>query len=300
MKILRTPDERFAGLTDFPYPPQYREWEGLRLAHIDEGPNDAPVALMISGEPTWSYLYRKMIPGLLAAGYRVVAPDNPGFGRSDKPADDDWYVIARHVEALAHLIETLDLRRITLFVQDWGGPIGLRQATTQPERFERLVILNTWLHHADYDYSPGILGWRESATDPARLGGDMPTGYIVSRSLRREGHDLDAVAAAYDAPFPSVEFKAGARRFPFCLPFAKPDLGQAEQQAADYAKLPALPMPKHVIFGDADVVFKPEWGRTWAERLGATFDVIPGGGHFVQEEAGAEIVEAFLARLRET
>ena len=171
MKILRTPDERFAGLTDFPYPPQYREWEGLRLAHIDEGPNDAPVALMISGEPTWSYLYRKMIPGLLAAGYRVVAPDNPGFGRSDKPADDDWYVIARHVEALAHLIETLDLRRITLFVQDWGGPIGLRQATTQPERFERLVILNTWLHHADYDYSPGILGWRESATDPARLGG---------------------------------------------------------------------------------------------------------------------------------
>ena len=146
MEIIRTPETHFDGLPDFPWQPHYREWSGLRLAHLDEGPPEAPVALLVHGEPTWSYLYRKMIPGLLDAGYRVIVPDHAGFGRSDKPVGDDWYTIARHVSALRHLIEALDLQKITLFVQDWGGPIGLRQAAEIPERFERLVILNTWLH----------------------------------------------------------------------------------------------------------------------------------------------------------
>jgi haloalkane dehalogenase len=296
MQVLRTPDECFATLSDFPWQPHYRDWQGLRLAHIDEGPRDAPVALLVHGEPTWSYLYRRMIPGLLAAGYRVVAPDHAGFGRSDKPVDDAWYVIARHVEALTHLIETLDLQRITPFVQDWGGPIGLRQVRLMPARFERLVILNTWLHHAGFTYSPGIRQWREMALDPARLGGDMPTGAIVAGSLRRDGQDRAAVFAAYAAPFPTAAHKAGARRFPFCIPFGEPEAGQATEQALDQAFLRTSPLPKHLLFGDADTVFAADWGREWAAQLGATFDIVAGAGHFLQEEAGEEIVERFLAR----
>lgn len=297
MEFVRTEEAAFSQLNDYPFSPIYRHWSGLRLAHIDEGPRDAPIALLVHGEPTWGYLYRKMILGLLTAGYRVVVPDHAGFGRSDKPTDDNWYTIAKHVDALGHLIASLDLRRITLFVQDWGGPIGLRQVTSHPARFERLVILNTWLHHENYDYSPSIKWWRSAALDPTQLGGDMPTGAIVAGSLRREGQNKEAVYFAYNAPYPSINAKAGARRFPFCLPFAEPDLGQALEQARDYAVLPTLDMPKHLIFGDADEIFTADWGRAWATSLpGATFDTIPGAGHFVQEEAGAEIVSTYLAR----
>lgn len=296
METFRTPDARFAALGDAPEA-EYVMWEGLRLAHVDLGPRNAPVALLVHGEPTWSYLYRKMIPGLLNAGYRVVAPDNPGFGRSDKPTEDSWYDLSRHVAALRARIEALDLRQITLFVQDWGGPIGLRQVVEDPERFERLVILNTWLHHEGYAYSDGIRAWRKAALDPDRLGGDMPTGRIVARSLRRPGHDLDAVARAYDAPFEGPASKAGARRFPDCIPLEDPAPGQASLQARDYEALKQMPMPKHVIFGDADEVFPAAQGEAWARVLAnATFDTVPGAGHFVQEDAGEEVVEIFLRR----
>lgn len=137
----------FADLPEFPWTPTYRAWRSLRLAHVDEGPKAAPVALLIHGEPAWSYLYRTMIPPLLAADYRCIAPDLPGFGRSAKPTDEDWYELRAHVDAIAGLIADEDLRRITLFCQDWGGPIGLRRVTMSPDRFERLVITNTWLHH---------------------------------------------------------------------------------------------------------------------------------------------------------
>jgi haloalkane dehalogenase len=298
MDIVRTPDERFAGLPGWPYAPRYLDWSGLRLHYIDEGPRDAPVALLIHGEPTWSYLYRKIVPPLLAAGFRCVAPDHAGFGRSDKPVDDSWYVIARHVAALRFLIETLDLRDITLMVQDWGGPTGLRQAVEMPERFARLAILNTWLHHDGFVYSDGIRRWRAMATDPARLGGDMPTGRIVAGSLRREGHDRAAVAAAYDAPFEHARAKAGARRFPFCIPFAEPEAGDAAAQARDFARLKALDRPVHVIFGDADEVFTADWGRAWASMLrNATFDAVAGAGHFVQEDAGEEVAAILLRRI---
>jgi haloalkane dehalogenase len=294
--VYRAPEARFDALTNFPYAPHYRDWQGLRLAHYDEGPRDAPVALLVHGMPTWGYLYHTMIPPLLAAGYRIVAPDHPGFGRSDKPTDDNWYRTSRHVESLRQLIETLDLKRITLFVHDWGGPIGLRQVVEMPDRFARLAIMNTWLHHDGFTYNDGVRWWREAAADPAQYGGDMPTGQIVAAGLGREGHDKEAVAAAYDAPFEGVESKAGARRFPVCLPFGDPELGDAALQARDYEALPKLAMPKHVLFGDADLTFTTEWGRQWAEQLGATFDIIPGAGHFCQEDAGADVVEAFLAR----
>ena len=152
--IYRTPDSAFEGLADFPYAPNYLEWDGLRTHYVDEGPKNAPVALLLHGEPTWSYLYRKMIPPLLAAGYRCVAPDHIGFGRSDKVTNDKWYVIDRHIERLSGLIARLDLQDITVFMQDWGGPIGLINVVETPDRFARLAILNTWLHHDGFDYTP--------------------------------------------------------------------------------------------------------------------------------------------------
>jgi haloalkane dehalogenase len=299
VEILRTPEARFASLDDYPFEPHYLEWKGLRIHYVDSGPGSAGVALLLHGEPTWSYLYRTMIPPLAAAGFRCIAPDHLGFGRSDKPADDGWYVIERHCEALRFLIGALDLRRVLLVVQDWGGPIGLRQAVDQPARFERLVILNTWLHHEGFVYSDGIRRWREAATDPARLGGDMPCGRIVAGSLQRPGHDKARVARAYDAPFPDASFKAGARRFPWCIPFAELVDGNAADQARCYEALARWRGPVHVMFGDADPVFPAEWGARWSRVIpGASFERIEGAGHFVQEEAGGELAERILAHVR--
>ena len=291
----RTPDARFLGLPDYSFAPHYLDWRGLRVHHLDEGPRDAPVMLLLHGEPTWSYLYRRIIPRLVAAGYRCVAPDLVGFGKSDKITDDAWYVIERHCETLRFVIETLDLRRIALVCQDWGGPIGLRQAVDLPERFARLVIANTWLHHAGYEYSPGIRGWRAAATDPNKLGGDMPTGRIVAGSLRRPGHDRDAVARAYDAPFPDAASKAGARRFPFCIPLAEPAAGNAGDQQRCFDALLRYPHPVHFAFGDADEVFDFGWAERWHSLVpGSTLDRIPGAGHFVQEDASAELADVIL------
>ncbi len=294
-------DDRFADLPGYPFAPHYREWNGLRLHHLDEGPADAdadadaPVFLLVHGEPTWSYLYRNWIPPLVAAGYRCIAPDHPGFGRSDKPTDDTWYVIERHIEALRHLIDTLDLRRIHLVVQDWGGPTGLRQLCDQPERFERVFILNTWLHHEGFEYGEGIRWWRQAALDPAQLGGDMPTGRIVANSCRRDGHDRAALTHAYDAPFPDAASKAGARRFPFCIPFGEPVAGNAVDQERCFRALPSLSVPKHLIWGDADNVFTWDWAERWHALLpGSTLDRVPGAGHFVQEDATEDCVAAVL------
>jgi tRNA(adenine34) deaminase len=171
---LRTPEARFQDLRGFPWEPRYLadlpSAQGLRLHYVDEGPRNAPIALLLHGMPTWSYLYRHMIPPLLAVGFRCIAPDHIGFGRSDKVTDPFWYDIKRHTDNLTQLITALDLRRITLFVQDWGGPTGLAQYAAMPERFERLVIMNTWLDHAGYEYSPGILQWIQQN----QPGGEVP------------------------------------------------------------------------------------------------------------------------------
>jgi haloalkane dehalogenase len=299
--FIRTRESAFDAIDDFPWTPRYLDWSGMRMAHIDEGPRNAPVALLLHGEPTWSYLYRKMIPPLLAAGYRCVAPDLAGFGRSDKPVQDDWYVIERHVERVRDLIDRLDLRRITLFCQDWGGPVGLRQVVDQPERFERLVVMNTWLHHPAYVYSPGIRAWRDAATHRMWLawtGGDLPCGAIVALSLGRPGHDRNALRLAYDAPFvEGPKSKAGARRFPFCIPFAEPEAGNASDQERCFEALKRLDLPVHFIFGDSDPVFTTDWARQWSAVMpGSTLDLIAGATHFVQEDAGAEVVEIFLGR----
>jgi haloalkane dehalogenase len=299
--IYRTPDHAFVGLTDFPYKPRYMQWDGLRTHYVDEGPKDAPVALLIHGEPTWSYLYRKMIPPLLAAGYRCIAPDHIGFGRSDKVTDDNWYVINRHIARLAELIERLDLRNITMVMQDWGGPIGLINAVAMPERISRLAILNTWLHHDSYIYGPGIRAWREAATNRhwlAWMRHDLPVGTIVRRSCVRRVDDIVALERAYEAPYEgSAKAKAGARRFPWCIPFAEPDAGAAVRQAQAFDSLKRWSKPVHVIFGADDPIFPPAWGKQWANLIpGATFDTIERAGHFCQEDAGAEIVTRLLER----
>jgi haloalkane dehalogenase len=303
LPVFRTPDSAFAALPDWPYAPRYLEWDGLRTHYVDEGPPDAPVALLLHGEPTWAYLYRSMIPPLLAAGYRCVAPDHIGFGRSDKVTDDAWYTAPRHIDRLRGLIERLDLRQITLFVQDWGGPIGLVNATAMPERFARLAIMNTWLHHEGFEYGPGIRAWRAAATNPMWLAwtrGDLPCGAIVERARARREGDPEAIRAAYEAPFAgNPAAKAGARRFPFCIPFAEPEAGGAALQQQAYAALAAWQGPVHLLFGTADRVFPPDWGRAWAATIpGATFDAIERAGHFVQEDAGPEVVACLLERIR--
>ena len=235
----------------------------------------------------------------MAAGYRCIAPDYIGFGRSDKVVDDEWYVIERHIETVAALIKFLDLEGTVLVCQDWGGPIGLRQAVDYPERFSALIILNTWLHHAGYAYTNGIKGWRSAALNPAQFGGDMPVGRILSLALRRPGHDLDAVRAAYDAPFPDESYKAGARRFPWCLPFVQPVEGNADSQERCFEALKHWDKPAHLIFGDADQIFTYDWAQQWAAVIpGATHERIEGAGHFVQEDAPDDLAAAIVKRLR--
>lgn len=298
MEILRTPDERFERLPGEAFRPNYLDWQGLRVHYLDEGPRDARPVLLVHGEPTYSHLYAGIIPRLVEAGYRCIAPDHVGFGRSDKVVEDAWYVTERHVECLSHVIRRLDLRNTTLVVQDWGGPIGLRQAVDLPERFERLCILNTWLHHAEFEYSPGIAAWREFAIDPARGGGDMPCGRVVALSLRRPGHDLAAVQAVYDAPFPDARYKAGPRRFPFCLPFAQPIEGNAADQERCFHALPKLGKPVHFIFSDEDPVFQFSWAEKWSRGVpGATLDRIAGAGHFLQQDAPGDLADAILRRI---
>jgi len=299
-RFLRTPDTMFDALPDWPYAPRYLEVDdsGLRMHYVDEGPPDAPVFLLAHGEPTWGYLYRRWVDRLAAAGYRVVVPDHIGFGRSDKVTDDDWYTIDRHVDLQRQLIETLDLRDIHLFCQDWGGPISLRNACDLPDRYARLFIGNTWLHHDAYDYTDALRGWRLMATDPTKLGGDMPVGAVLNMGLRRPGHDPAAIRAGYDAPFTGIESKAGARRFPFCLPFAEPELGGAAWQQRCHEQLRTWPGRVHFVWGDADLVFTWEWATTWAAGIpGATLDRIAGAGHFLQEDAPDECVDAILRRL---
>ena len=300
--IYRTPDEAFDGLPDYPFAPNYLEWDGLRTHYVDEGPKDAPVALLLHGEPTWSYIYRKFIPVLRAAGYRCVAPDYIGFGKSDKVTDDNWYVIDRHIERLAEFIQRLDLRNITMMVQDWGGPIGLINAVAMPERIDRLAILNTWLHHEGYEYSPAIKAWRAAATNRHWLGWmrhDLPVGAIVRRTSARPVANPEELEAAYEAPFTgSIASKAGARRFPGCITFAEPEAGAAAKQEAAFEALKSWEKPVHVIFGANDPIFTPEWGRQWAGMIpGATFDAIERASHFCQEDAGEEIAHKLLERV---
>jgi haloalkane dehalogenase len=276
--------------------------EGVgRMAVVDESSagDERGTFLLLHGEPSWSALYEHWIPDLTAAGFRCVAPDLIGFGRSDKVTDDDWYTYERHVGAIAHVMRELDLRHVHLVVQDWAGPIGLRQLVDDPDRFDRAFVFNTWLHHDAHEYSEGVRFWRSLAVDPERLGGDMPTGRIVAGTMRRPDHDREALTLVYDAPFTTFESKAGARAFPTMLPWVEPERGGALAQERCYRSLTTEPpCPVHVVFGDADPVFPYEQGVQLAASIpGATIDRIPNAGHFVQADAPADCLEVIRRRL---
>jgi len=212
MEILRTPEARFVALPGYGFAPHYHDdLHGLRLHYLDEGPRDAPVALCLHGQPTWVYLYRKMIPALLAAGYRVVAPDFYGFGRSDKPAEDAVYTFDFHRDSVMALIDALDLRRIMLVCQDWGGLIGLTIPMDMPSRFDRLLVMNTALGTGDVPLGDGFLAWRAFSNSKP----DMDIAGLMRRAVPGLS---EAEAAAYAAPYPDVRFKAGVRRFPNLVP----------------------------------------------------------------------------------
>jgi haloalkane dehalogenase len=294
-EVYCTADERFEGLPGYDFAPHWLESGGLRLHYVDEGSGDPVVCF--HGEPTWAFLYRKLVPPLVAAGRRVVCPDYPGFGRSDKPTDRRWYSYERHVEHVSALLARLDLRRATVVVQDWGGPIGLRWAVENPERVDRLAILNTGLFTGEV--SEGFLAWR----DFAERNPDLPVGFVIRSATASE--PPDAVVAGYEAPFPTAESKAGAAQFPLLVPTADEDPGAAEMRAV-VDELSRWEKPALVAFSDSDPVFPyPAAGQAFCDLIpGADEQVrIERAAHFLQEDRGEEIaalIAAFLDDERPT
>ena len=315
--FLRTPEDNFSGLADYQFEPNYHQWQDLRMHYLDEGPADGPVMLLMHGMPTWSYLYRDVIPVLVAAGYRCIAPDHIGFGRSDKPTDIHWYTIARHTEILTTLIHALDLRNITLVCQDWGGPTGLAQSVYMPERFSNLVIMNTWLHHPEYEYSQAINNWNRNWHDGGLFCREKPNIallMLLSSGLAEPDvvfpaltsgsvPDLSGTAAdmyrAYDAPVNGLPDAAynGFRRFPLSIPLDSYDNGNAAAQTHHYRTLLNWDKPVHFIWGCADDVFTESWGRQWAEQMGGSFDGIAEAGHFLQNTHGKEVAQLIVERI---
>jgi haloalkane dehalogenase len=281
--VFRTPDERFDDLPGYGFEPHYVEHGGLRMHYVDEGAGD-PV-LLLHGEPTWAYLYRKIVPALVPVA-RVVAPDYFGFGRSDKPTDIAWYSYDRHVESVARLVEELDLRDITVVVQDWGGAIGLRLAVEQPERFARLVIMNTgvWAGRAPSET------WLRFRALVRRVGGELLPGRLVRISCVTDVPD--DVAAAYDAPFPTPESKAGVLAFPELVP-TEPEHPNTAPLNAVAEALSRWQKPALVLFSDSDPIFSPRVADRFAELIPGALpaEIVDGAGHFLQEDAGERIGE---------
>lgn len=294
MEILRTPDHRFAHLPDFPFTPRYVDvGSGLRMAYVDEGPQDGDVVLLLHGEPTWSFLYRKMIPVLTRAGLRAIAPDLIGFGRSDKPARADDYSYARHVGWVRAFVESLDLRGVTLFGQDWGSLIGLRVAAESQDRFARIVIANGALPIADREPPRAFAVWRGFA----RWSPLFPIGRIVSSGCVTKLSPAER--AAYDAPFPSKAFKAGARIFPALVPTAPTDPATPANRAA-WEVLGRWQKPFLTLFGKNDPILGRADVLLQAHVPGANGQPHERfwGGHFVQEDRGDYLAERIVAWLR--
>ncbi|HXJ36036.1 MAG TPA: haloalkane dehalogenase [Candidatus Eisenbacteria bacterium] len=290
METLRTPDARFANLPGYTFAPHYTEVDGLRIHYLDEGPRSAAPVLMLHGEPSWSYLYRKMIPIITAAGHRAVAPDLVGFGRSDKPTRREDYTFQRHVDWMRHVLVSLDLRGATLVCQDWGGLLGLRLVAEHPDRFARVVVANTFLPTGDVPAGPAFLAWREySQTTPEFHVGGIVRGGCTS--------DLSPeIIAAYDAPFPDDRYKAGARQFPVLVPVT-PDDPAAPANRAAWEVLSKWAKPFLTAFSDQDPITRGA-DRIFQERVpgakGRPHTTIEGGGHFLQEDRGEELARVVV------
>jgi haloalkane dehalogenase len=296
MKTLRTPDVRFDGLPGFNFAPNYVEIadsEGatLRVHYLREGDPDAPVVLLMHGEPSWCYLYRKMIPVLTGAGLQVVAPDLVGFGRSDKPSERSDYTFARHVEWMRELLfDRLRLGGVTLVGQDWGGLIGLRLVGEHPEHFARVVAANTFLPTGDTNPGDAFFAWQRFSQEVE----EFPTGVIVKGGCVTDVPD--EVRAAYDAPFPDETFKAGARQFPMLVP-SRPDDPAHDANVAAWVGLAAFDRPFLCAFSDQDPITRGA-DRNLKERIagakGQPHTTIEGGGHFLQEDRGEELAKVIV------
>jgi haloalkane dehalogenase len=296
VEVLRTPDARFAALPDYDFAPHYEtitdaDGTALRMHYLDEGTADAAPILLLHGEPSWSFLYRKFVPALAAEGHRVIAPDLIGFGKSDKPAGLDDYSYERHVAWMSAWLEALDLTGITLFCQDWGGLIGLRLVAAFPDRFARVIVGNTGLPTGT-NFSEAFEAWRQFSqkVDP------FPTGFIVNGGVVR---DLSAAEmAAYDAPYPDESYKSGARIFPTLVPI-KPDQPSVTENIAAWKILERFDKPVLTCFSDKDPVTaggaKPFIERVPGAR-GQPHVTIENAGHFLQEDAPEQlcaIINAF-------
>lgn len=284
MTTLRTPDSRFDGLPDYPFAPHYAEVDGMRLHYVDEGPRDAPVVLCLHGEPTWSYLYRHMIPVFTAAGYRCVAPDLIGFGKSDKPAARADYTYQAHVDWMTAWLQGLDLTGITLVCQDWGGLIGLRLLAAMPERFVRLSVGNTALPTGDQPMGAAFKSWRDYSQSVEVF----DAGRIVYGGTAQK--ISPAEIAAYNAPYPDARYQAGARQFPVLVPM-DPDNPASEPNRAAWNVLSSLDIPVLTVFGAEDKIMagvERVFQRQMPGAAGQPHVVLPDAGHFMQEDVGPD------------
>jgi len=296
MKVLRTPDQRFESLPGYTFQPNYltiADGEGgeLRMHYLDEGASDGLPVLLMHGEPSWSYLYRTMIPGLVAAGYRVIVPDLIGFGRSDKPTERSDYTYQRHMDWVTNWFMQMDLNKLVLFCQDWGGLLGLRLVAEHSQRFSGVVAANTFLPTGDIAPGEAFLNWRNfSQTVP-----ELPVGSIIQGATVSQLSNN--IKAAYDAPFPDETYKAGARQFPLLVPTTADDPAtQANRNAWDV--LSALTIPFLTAFSDKDPV--SAGGEKYFQRKipgcnDQDHTIIKDGGHFLQEDKGEELAEVVIA-----
>jgi haloalkane dehalogenase len=287
--VFRTPDERFASLPGYDFEPRYADVDGLRIHYVDEG-SERPV-VCFHGEPTWAYLYRKVARPLLDAGERIVAVDMPGFGRSDKPTDIGWYTYDRHCEHVFAVLAGLDLQDATVVVQDWGGAVGLRWAVENADRVGRLVIMNTGLFTGRV--SKGFMAWR----DFAERNPDLQIGFIVDGGTTSELPE--EVKAAYEAPFPNAESKAGAAAFPLLVPISDDQPG-ADTMRSVMDELSRWDKPALVLFSDSDPVFPyPRSGQVFCDLIPTAGEQerVEGAAHFLQEDRGEEIGERVLQLL---
>ena len=317
MDFVRTPEQRFEGLLDYPFAPNYAEVlfspsAVMRMHYVDEGPADAPTVMMLHGEPTWSYLYRKMIPLFVEAGFRVVAPDHIGFGRSDKPTDKTAYSFEAHLDAMHQFVRLLSLDRITLIAQDWGGPIGLGVLAREPERFASVVVANTMLHTAEADLAgrvawsnhaqgeedvcvaEGLLAWILHSQRAPEFDASPSIAGTTARPMQNE------VLAAYDAPFPDERYKAGMRQFPALIPVTPHDPG-ALLNRATWDALEEFDRPFLTLFADSDPS-TAGWDKIFQQRVpgavGQPHGFIEEAGHFLQEDAGPELAQKVLGWLK--
>lgn len=289
MPVLRTPDAAFANLPDYPFAPHWTTLDGdlgaIRVHHLDEGPADGPVVLLMHGEPSWSYLYRTMIPPLVAGGARCIAPDLVGFGKSDKPAAIADYTYARHVGWMSAWLTGLGVRDVTLFCQDWGGLIGLRLVAAYPEMFARVMVSNSFLPDGSGKASDAFLNWRKFAAEVP----EFPTGGIIQGGTAR-GISAET-RTAYDAPYPDESYKAGARAFPALVPVEADNVEVPANRAA-WAVLETFDKPLLTAFGDSDPVTAGA-DRVLQARIpgakGQPHTTVERAGHFSQEDAGPEL-----------